>query len=297
MSEDHIILIPSTPAGMPVGSVFNNFFVISSATEALGDKAVWDFSNVFYIHPILSATLSLYKQFSSKKIEIINTNKEIDSYIRNIYFSEILDSLSFKESLINDYYRQNHIPILKFKADDDEMQQTIQEVIIKQSNSKELTTPLSYILGELVCNIVQHAETDMAYIFSQYEPKEDAIYLILADQGIGIYSSYVKANKYIAQIGDGDAEALRLANEGYSTKDLPEAENRGFGISTSRNMLVNGLRGAFYMMSGNALQLSLPNTDNTFIELPKNVEWQGTLIVLRIPRNIPRGFVYTDFLE
>lgn len=38
----------------------------------------------------------------------------------------------------------------------------------------------------------------------------------------------------IEEIGDNEAEALKFANEGYSTKNLPEAENRGFGISSTK---------------------------------------------------------------
>jgi len=49
----------------------------------------------------------------------------------------------------------------------------------------------------------------------------------------------------IEEIGDNEAEALKFANEGYSTKNLPEAENRGFGISSTKSMIVEGLGGAF----------------------------------------------------
>lgn len=54
-------------------------------------------------------------------------------------------------------------------------------------------------------------------------------------------------------IGDNEAIALELANQGYSTKNLPKAENRGFGISTTKDLIVNGLGGAFFMLSGGAL--------------------------------------------
>lgn len=47
------------------------------------------------------------------------------------------------------------------------------------------------------------------------------------------------------EINGNDAEALRLANEGKSTKNLPNAENRGYGISSSKEMLSDGLHGSF----------------------------------------------------
>jgi hypothetical protein len=43
------------------------------------------------------------------------------------------------------------------------------------------------------------------------------------------------------------------ANQGISTKNLPNAENRGYGILTSKKMIIGGLSGNFIMLSGNAL--------------------------------------------
>ena len=36
-----------------------------------------------------------------------------------------------------------------------------------------------------------------------------------------IYSSYVAAQKHLDRLGDSDAEALNLAQNGYSVKNLP----------------------------------------------------------------------------
>lgn len=90
---------------------------------------------------------------------------------------------------------------------------------------------------------------------------------------------------------------MRLANEGFSTKNLPEAENRGFGISTSRNMVVKGLGGTFSVLSGNALQLSSAGHENLFLQLPQEVEWQGTMVFMQLPGKARRGFRYVDYLE
>ena len=60
---------------------------------------------------------------------------------------------------------------------------------------------------------------------------------------------------------------MQAANRGISTKNLPEAENRGFGIVTSKRMLVNGLGGYFLMLSGSALHIKNQTIDN-FFELP-----------------------------
>ncbi len=300
MSNNNIILIPSINSDAPIAGVFSNFFVISSATEALDNNiVVWDFNNVVNLHPLLSAALALYANFCDKQIEIINARPKIEKYLEEIHFKGIANvgteaALSNVELIYKD---KAYIPICSFRADDDKAQQTLQKLIQKQGKADGIATPLSYIFGELICNIAQHAEVNCAFFYSEYTDRDDSLNICIADNGIGIFGSYVKANKYLSEVGDNDADALKIANEGYSTKNLPAAENRGFGISTSRNMLVKGLHGAFYMMSGSALQISEFGKPDKFIELPSNVEWQGTLIFLKIPCRARPDFVYTDYLE
>ena len=88
-------------------------------------------------------------------------------------------------------------------------------------------------------------KVNMGICFAKKVKKD--LFITIADCGKTIYGSYVDTNKYINEIGTNEAEALRIANEGFSTKDRPGAENRGYGISKSREMIVNGLRGAFFM--------------------------------------------------
>jgi len=98
------------------------------------------------------------------------------------------------------------------------------------------------------------------------------------------------------EIDDHEVEALKLANEGYSTKNRPEAENRGYGISTSKEMLVVGMKGAFFMMSGGAFH-RYENGANDYIDLKDLFNWKGTVILMRIPVNLPEDFNYIDYLE
>jgi hypothetical protein len=88
-----------------------------------------------------------------------------------------------------------------------------------------------------------------------------------------------------------------LANVGYSTKNLPNAENRGYGISTSKRMLVEGLNGSFFMLSGSAFHRYERHQENCYVSLKKFFRWNGTIILLRTPFNVPDGFNYIDYLE
>ncbi len=94
---------------------------------------------------------------------------------------------------------------------------------------------------------------------------------------------------------ESDLEAIQAANRGISTKNLPNAENRGYGIITSKKMLVEGLGGSFVMMSGNALHLYNANTKK-FIETPAEIRWDGTIIALRIPY-VNKEFMYINYVE
>ena len=102
-------------------------------------------------------------------------------------------------------------------------------------------TPISYFLSELIDNIYEHSGSPNGYLFSQYLELEQCINLCIADSGITIPGNYKRANLYQQEIDNDPAAALRLANEGRSTKNRPETENRGYGISTSKRMLVEGL--------------------------------------------------------
>lgn len=155
-------------------------------------------------------------------------------------------------------------------------------------------TPLSYLLGELIDNMNEHSKGEHGYIFSQYLKKEECIDLVLADDGITIFGSYVRAQKYLDEIEDSEVKALTFANEGRSTKNLPNAENRGYGISSSKKMLVDGLKGAFFMLSGGAFHRHDLN-GSVFVKLPDTINWNGTIILMRIPVQIPDDFDYTKY--
>ena len=159
--------------------------------------------------------------------------------------------------------------------------------------SNRIIPVVSYLLDELMCNIQQHAHSEKGYIFVQHNEDTKTIDIALADNGITIFGSYVRAQRYLDLIGNSDAQALYYAKEGYSTKDLPNAENRGYGLSSNIKMIVEGLQGQFSIISGNALSI-FDNQETIVIELPEDIDWNGTLIIARIPLNIPNDFsIYT----
>src|SRR5574344_3058492 len=98
-----------------------------------------------------------------------------------------------------------------------------------------------------VDNITQHSESGCRYIFAQEHPKKHFVDICIADNGITLLGSYKKNGDFDIAT---DIEAMQAANRGISTKNLPEAETRGYGIITSKRMLTEGLDGNFIMISG-----------------------------------------------
>ena len=106
----------------------------------------------------------------------------------------------------------------------------------------------------------------------------------------------MKAKKYLDEISGSEVKALTFANEGRSTKNLPNAENRGYGISSSKKMLVDGLHGSFFMLSGGAFHRHDSN-GSVYVKLPPNIYWNGTIILMRIPVEVPAILIIINTLD
>ena len=170
------------------------------------------------------------------------------------------------------------------------------ELLDQCPTAKPLKQSISYLLDELTCNMQQHSQASFGLAYLAYNKSTNTIDIALADAGITIYGSYVKAEKYLNLIGESDAEALCLAQEGYSTKDLPEAENRGYGLSSNINMVTNGLKGEFAIVSGCAMSIFTAN-DSKLFALPEETEWNGTLVVTRIPIDMPQSYNFYNYIS
>ena len=148
------------------------------------------------------------------------------------------------------------------------------------------------MIDETLDNITEHSESDRGYIFAQAYPRKGFLDVCIADRGVTLLGSYKKlpGNEI-----ESDSEAIKAANRGLSSKNLPEAENRGFGIKTSKQMLIDGLGGQFLMMSGSSLYVKSRNIDS-FYSMPNGLRWNGTIVALRIPYNAPT-FNYINYIE
>ena len=207
----------------------------------------------------------------------------------------------YLDAMISIFRGQTSLGVIPFALDDDSTAKVIAE--LKEHLQpyvpdllKALNMPLTYLLDELICNIQQHAQTDKGYAYLMYNKAARTIEIMIADFGITIYGSYVAAQKHLDKLGDSDADALNLAQNGYSVKNLPETENRGYGISSNMKMVVDGLHGEFAVLSGNALLLQTVK-DRKILALPSEIDFKGTMIMVRIPAQVPDGFNLYDYMS
>lgn len=61
-------------------------------------------------------------------------------------------------------------------------------------------------------------------------------------------------------------------------------------------MVVNGLGGAFFMLSGNAFFRS-DEEGEQFVNLPDQMFWDGTIILVRIPLKQKSDFNVYNYIE
>lgn len=286
-----------------IGSSFNHLFSIMHQMDSTEVEDVeWDFSETESLNPFFLLPLVVYKSKCGRTVQYTHLSSYVKSYFDAIHFFDLLEAENEVDfsAYIGKYAQKRYIPMIKFPAlkCKDTIKNNILSAIGKilkiQLNIKgEIYSALDYMLTELIDNITEHSESEHGYIFAQYYPKDKYIDICIIDTGITILGSYVKIGR--EDIGT-DVDAIKNASIGVSTKNLPEAENRGYGIVTSKKMLTEGLGGQFFVFSGGAFYRKDSENDS-IVGLPANIKWDGTVVLLRIPYSENSDFKYTNFLE
>lgn len=271
---------------------------INTINESEDEFIEIDFSEVGFVTPLYVLPLVMFINSCNKKISINNINEYLETIkFSNGMYPDRMRKTEFK-AIMQEYTHKTYIPIISFpstkstESDKDEILSSIETIIIEQLNiSLNVATGIKYMLSECIDNIIQHANSERGYIFAQSYPQKGYLDICIADNGITLLGSYktLKNNEI-----ESDLEAIQAANRGISTKNLPNAENRGYGIITSKNMLIDGLKGNFIMMSGNALHLHNSESKH-FIDTPF-IRFNGTIIALRIPY-MNKNFNYINHIE
>ncbi|MDR1755910.1 MAG: hypothetical protein LBR65_02990 [Culturomica sp.] len=273
--------------------------IINQIEESSDENITIDFNSTRFVSPLFVLPLMVYLHGNPRQINCVN----LSPYLSTVHFPDgiIPDGMRRSEFLahMEGYVHKNFIPIVNFPAsvrNDDEKNailSTVESIISRQLGlAPNIVAGLKYMIGESIDNITEHSESERGYIFAQAYPKKGYLDVCIADTGITLLGSYRKQNNNEIE---SDLEAIQAANRGISTKNLPNAENRGYGIITSKKMLIDGLGGHYVMISGKAIHLKSKELDK-FLLLPEQFRWNGTIITFRIPYN-NNAFSYINYLE
>ena len=200
---------------------------------------------------------------------------------------------------VEQFASKSYIPVIGFPASlnrTDLFCETIalvEDTIIRQASMENnVAIGLKYMIDECTDNIIEHSKSEYGYISSAIDRGTNTIDICIADKGITVLGSFQAKNDPDII---SDLEALQAANRGISTKNRPDAENRGYGLATTKKMIVNGLGGSFAMISGSSVYI-LDERGGRFLDSSRSVKIAGTIIMMRIPY-INKEFKYINYVE
>ena len=274
-------------------------YMMSQIEGAEEQEVTVDFSDTRFISPVFALSLIVYLSRCGKQVSFRN----VPDYIELIGLCKggiKPDQMRHTEFLaqLEKYASKTYIPIIDFAAGrnsdaKEAVSSIVENMIIHQlSIQSNVANGFKYMIDETLDNITEHSDSDRGYIFAQAYPTKGFLDVCIADRGVSLLGSYEKLpdNEILS-----DMEAIKAANRGLSSKNLPDAENRGFGIRTSKQMLIQGLGGQYLMISGSSLYIKTRNLDS-FYSMPNGLRWNGTIVALRIPYH-STTFNYINYIE
>ncbi len=295
------------------GDGFNQFLRILERVNNIkldNEELLIDMSGCSFLTPffLLPLVVLIEREKAKRPVTIIKD-------IKSKYCKEYLDLISFEggmrpEDIVDQKYQEklqpyenlNYIPIVSFPANRTDQSINIRDTFMSvlgavvsqrlnlQGNYK---TAVMYLIDEAVNNIIDHSAQERGYIFAQYYPARQYIDICVVDSGVGIYQTY---RDHGVQEVTSHKIAIEYAGTGKSTKNRPEAEGRGYGITSSKAMVADGLNGKYFLISGNAFLFKTIGNE-LITQIPVDYTWGGTILGLRIPYSVNGQFNPSDFYE
>lgn len=250
-------------------------------------KVCFDFGNIRFVYPNWAVPLRAFMDWlKSKGHQVTMVNYEHLTYLDTIHFMRPLDPSEvsdFNQKLAL-FKSKSYLPILRLPTQKatastfvDQSLSTLNGVVCAQLGASALMkTALSYFTDELCNNVLEHADASHILIGAQFYSPKGYLDFCICDTGKGFLQSYIDHGKFSIHT---HAEAMEKATSGLSTKD--KEKNRGFGLATSRNLILDGLKGRMAVSSGNAVRIDLSPNEGMIIE-PERFHWPGVLLNVRL---------------
>jgi len=294
-------IIVTQPPDDNMGSSINKLLEVLRQLNSVQpcDSIIIDITNINFAHPFLFLPLTSLISKLRDNGHLISIQGSM-SYLKTILFPDgfIAKGKIDWADFLNYYRNRTYMRICQIPSSTQDtgiresLLTVFSDIMRHQLNiTGQLRTAISYLISEAMDNIVDHANVHNGWIMVQNYPSKHFLDICILDTGVGIRGSYVN-NNFPEIIND--EIAIRQAINGQSTKQV--AETRGYGINTSRRMLVDGINGKFFLYSGTAFYV-YTNELEQITPLDRLYNWNGTMLALRIPRDIPTKFDYSAYLE
>lgn len=260
---------------------------IDQAIKACGRDCTLDFRNAKFLHPTTIVGISaLIEKFAAMGVSVspINIAADAQQYLNLVSFPKGMwpDYITDWSAALESYQGKNYLPIICFptlRTKDattfrDNVLSKVNELIAKRLNVRiSEVGHISYFISELTDNIVEHSDAKRGKIMVQYYPNKEYLEICILDDGKSILGAYRDSGRFDVA---NSQQAIDFALKGNSVK----SKERGYGIPTSTNLIVNGLQGKLFIVSGDAILVN-----NTITAFP--VEWKGTMLSIKIPKVQP----------
>ena len=242
-------------------------------------------------------------------IEIVSNFKKpsVNQYMELLKFPNGINTESIIDEKYDYFFKQysykTYIPLINFPSSEqadlsiirDDFLSAINTIIREQTQIKGgMRTAIMYLIDEAVSNIIHHSKDDRGYILAQVYRVNGYMEIGLADIGRTLLQSYESSENEKYKNINSHLLALTAALDGKSTKS--NNVDRGFGISTSKKMLTEGLNGKYFIYSGNVFNIHTSER-NDIIELSPSTFWQGVYLAMRIPLVAKPEFIPSDYYE
>lgn len=278
---------------------------------AADEEIILNYNNAKFTHPFFSLALPLIqKEYSRQgraiKLQHVFKDRFTFDYMGYLNFPEGIDPMDLSNldfaSYLSRYKHKTYLPIISFPVGESQKISEVRDQFLSAVNqllvgiccvSYPMNTALMYLIDEAVNNVLHHSNDLNGYLLAQYYPSKGYVDIVIADIGRTLLESYKNSDKYTNSVNT-HAEAMEAALEGKSTKS--NNIDRGFGISTSKQMLTIGLNGKYFLWSGNVFNIHTSEINNV-VKLPETISWQGVYLCLRIPVVPKPGFNPFDFYE
>jgi anti-sigma regulatory factor (Ser/Thr protein kinase) len=264
--------------------------IIAPDGSPLGREFEFDFSSLQFIKPEgMVALANVIKYLQSKGCTIRFTGVRVDESTPRDNPLKYLDDCSFFEHFLGKKLfsgsscRKTTIP-LNFIETQSYYSWIRNKVIpwldkrIGIDTQRQLPE-FSACMDEIFNNIIDHAHVQIASVHMQHYPRDNQVFIAVADFGVGIPTNIRKVQAFGSL---SDAQCLKRAIEhGISSKTTPR--NRGAGLDTLLQNIIVHNKGKVRIHSLKGHLTATPSSHDMTIEIEEREHlYPGTLLLMQL---------------